>query len=110
LLPSLLLLEITIAIANLEHGPIANMAEQQSQPLLPAQTLAGKVAIVTGSSRGLGADMALDLARRGAKVSYSIMPVFSFFFSESLFPCSKELARACGHGSSVMPAGCGCSR
>lgn len=35
---------------------------------LPPQTLTGKVAIVTGSSRGLGADMALDLARRGAKV------------------------------------------
>ncbi|KAI1622943.1 dehydrogenase with different specificitie [Exophiala viscosa] len=35
---------------------------------LPAQTLEGKVAIVTGSSRGLGAEMAMDLARRGAKV------------------------------------------
>ncbi|KIW38242.1 uncharacterized protein PV06_09225 [Exophiala oligosperma] len=35
---------------------------------LPAQTLEGKVAIVTGSTRGLGADMALDLAKRGAKV------------------------------------------
>jgi hypothetical protein len=50
------------------------MAETQSdatttQVKLPAQTLEGKVAIVTGSSRGLGADMALDLARRGANVS-----------------------------------------
>ncbi|KIX09927.1 uncharacterized protein Z518_01008 [Rhinocladiella mackenziei CBS 650.93] len=35
---------------------------------LLAQTLEGKVAIVTGSSRGLGADMAMDMARRGAKV------------------------------------------
>ena len=42
---------------------------QPSQESLPAQTLEGKVAIVTGSSRGLGADMALDLARRGARVS-----------------------------------------
>lgn len=39
-----------------------------SDSLLPPQTLAGKIAIVTGSSRGIGAVIALDLARRGAKV------------------------------------------
>ena len=32
------------------------------------QTLAGRTAIVTGSSRGIGATIALDLARRGANV------------------------------------------
>ncbi|KAF2237503.1 NAD(P)-binding protein [Viridothelium virens] len=32
-------------------------------------TLSGKVAIVTGSSRGLGVAMALELAKRGAKVA-----------------------------------------
>lgn len=32
------------------------------------QTLAGKVAIVTGASRGLGEGFAFELARRGANV------------------------------------------
>jgi NAD(P)-dependent dehydrogenase (short-subunit alcohol dehydrogenase family) len=34
-----------------------------------APTLQGKVAIVTCASRGIGAGLALELARRGAKVS-----------------------------------------
>ena len=33
-----------------------------------AQSLTNKVAIVTGASRGIGAGIALELARRGAKV------------------------------------------
>jgi 3-oxoacyl-[acyl-carrier protein] reductase len=34
-------------------------------------TLAGKVAIVTGASRGIGAGIALELARLGAKVGFA---------------------------------------
>lgn len=45
-----------------------NMASQVSS--LP---LKGKVAIVTGASRGLGASMAYELAARGANVSSSIL-------------------------------------
>ncbi|KAL1614897.1 hypothetical protein SLS56_011993 [Neofusicoccum ribis] len=40
-----------------------------AQPL----TLAGKVAIVTGGSRGIGAAIALELAQRGAKVAITFV-------------------------------------
>jgi 3-oxoacyl-[acyl-carrier protein] reductase len=45
-----------------------------SQSTSTALTLQGKVAIVTGASRGIGAGVALELARRGAKVRpYSLI-------------------------------------
>ncbi|KAB2576171.1 Dehydrogenase OXI1 [Lasiodiplodia theobromae] len=50
-----------------------------AQPL----TLAGKVAIVTGASRGIGAAVALELANRGAKVALT-------FTSPSSENCTKE--------------------
>lgn len=37
--------------------------------LPPTVSLAGKAAIVTGSSRGIGAGIAIELAQRGAKVA-----------------------------------------
>lgn len=40
---------------------------------LHAQGLEGKVAIVTESARGLGAEMVIDLARRGARVSAEVL-------------------------------------
>lgn len=36
-------------------------------------SLKGKVAIVTGASRGLGAGMALELAHKGASVSFHLI-------------------------------------
>ncbi|KAF2658049.1 NAD(P)-binding protein [Lophiostoma macrostomum CBS 122681] len=51
-----------------------------SQTTTQHRPLAGKVAIVTGASRGIGVSLALELARRGAKITV----VYTSANSESL--------------------------
>jgi len=68
---------------------------------LPFQTLAGKVAIVTGSSRGLGATMATDLAKRGAKVVITYTSPNSKSKAEELV---KEI-KSYGNGSDAIAVG-----
>ncbi|KAK2035974.1 hypothetical protein LZ31DRAFT_278992 [Colletotrichum somersetense] len=47
----------------------------------PNMSLSGKVAIVTGGARGIGAAIALKLAREGARVRLPISPATPVYFS-----------------------------
>ncbi|KAF2099964.1 dehydrogenase with different specificitie [Rhizodiscina lignyota] len=62
------------------------------------QSLAGKVAIVTGSSRGIGAAIALELARRGAKVAIT----YTSPSSEKAVDELESKINTFGNGSSVI--------
>ncbi|KAF2175030.1 dehydrogenase with different specificitie [Zopfia rhizophila CBS 207.26] len=62
------------------------------------QSLAGKVAIVTGSSRGIGAGIALELARRGAKVTI----VYTSTKSEALANDIASKLESLGNGSQAI--------
>lgn len=46
---------------------MASNTRHETNPL----SLANKIAIVTGASRGIGAGIALELARHGAKVTFN---------------------------------------
>lgn len=52
-------------------------------------SLSGKVAIVTGSSRGIGAGVAIDLARKGANVR----TVYLFLQCSSTFTAFESTGR-----------------
>ncbi|EOD48129.1 Short-chain dehydrogenase/reductase SDR [Neofusicoccum parvum] len=67
-----------------------------AQPL----TLAGKVAIVTGASRGIGAAVALELANRGAKASVAL--TFTSPSSEKATEEAVTKINAAGNGAAAI--------
>lgn len=73
-------------------GILATMAMVLSEEtMLPAPTLLGKVAIVTGAARGIGASIALNLAKRGANVCITYTSASSESKTEELITQIQRL-------------------
>lgn len=60
----------TVPVPEQVAAPAAETAVEDAQaaPFDPARPLAGKVALITGAGRGIGAGIAIELGRRGASV------------------------------------------
>jgi tetrahydroxynaphthalene reductase len=69
------------------------MGSIQEQPTPPV-SLAGKVALVTGSGRGIGAAMAIELARCGAKIIVN--------YAKSAGPAGKVVEQIKSLGSDAV--------
>ena len=76
-------------------------------PLPPSLSLAGKSAIVTGSSRGIGRGLALLLAQRGAAVAITYTSENSTAQAESLADEINALTRACIIKADLANLDCG---
>ena len=70
-------------------------------------SLSNKVAIVTGSSRGIGHEIALELARRGASISIVYTSQSSTTRAESLAAEINTMTKACVIQANLEDLDCG---
>jgi 3-oxoacyl-ACP reductase-like protein len=57
------------AITTIPTRPVSTLPASGSQPTVDEDSLAGRVALVTGGTRGIGAAISLSLIARGATVA-----------------------------------------